>query len=809
MRVQMPKTYKKNTLVFEEGEEIYSLYYLLEGKLGLVHRIETDNKEYELVSSQIENNTFFAVENYFETKFADYTVKALEESTINETPIKSKEDIEKLIKEKPAFGMQILRSLLKTIAQTANCIIQFKKLYSSIAKLEAIGLGSVGYLAVSQNLKSFEGKIADDAKEIYESFKNSKIDLFPLTQGVFSAPFDQIIGEDISCAEDLDKKEVNFFTKLYTLNTDLQSQLYTKEPFFVFYFLEKASLHFTNLLKSIEMSFKKIMEKHQNLLRPQGILHTLLSMRSQFSGNGELIKYIKLVVSTILTNTLKLSLPLKDNIPDYYNDLAIEIEKLKDFSLKEVESANGKDSAGVEKAKIDESYTMPEELKGGLEKILKYANLDPDVYKQFKQKYAVFKTIKEKLSGDDDVRNKRKAITNLFWEIYEKCFINYYHSASCPRPVELMLRYGFFDEELISNKTASLINDLKPEPVTEDLPIYDAFQWLEAIMSQKIAPSINAMGETYEKHLREEAKRRSIKTLVTPEELDKVDNRLQFEIRNMIRECSRICSGELFNYSPILMDEAFAGQFEKYVPSKKKFKEEFFKIKSTDFSAFYREVMYRHPELNTEEIIQKEVMPNILMLPSWGKRTMVWQVKERQKDSRGRVVFPFIIIENMRKMIIESYGIYRWEILKEVLGPSWNDISQLTLTAEFMDYIQFFKKNKDLTIETKEKIALDFKKARTDRDKFTNDYIKWIEMESEGRPQLNKVVRSILFRHVPFPKAIRDKLKDLPAYVELYQKYINLQRKEIISLRNKYQKYTKTGKPLPPELEQNINLHVM
>lgn len=806
----MPKSFRKGEFIFEEGEEIYSLFYLLEGKIALLNRLEINNKTYELTSSQIGSNTFFALENFFETKYTNYTAKVLEDSTINETPIKDREEIEKLVNEKPAFGMQILRSLLKTIAQTSNCIIQLRKLYNNIAKLEAIGKGALGYILSTQNLKGLEGELIDDANAIFEAFKNNKIELFPLTQSAFSAPFDLIIGEDLNPDDELDKKEINFFTKLYMLPTDLQSQLYSKEPFFTHYFTEKASLHFSNLLKSIEISFKNIVEKHQNLIRPQGILNTLLSFRVNLTQNPEIIKYIKMVCSTILTNTQKLSLSLKEIIPDYYNDLSLEIDKLKELTLKEISKPQEKETAVIEEAEsvataTDESYSMPEELKGSLDTILKYANLEPDIYQGFMHKYKIFKGLKEKLSGDDDARNKRKGITNLYWDIYEKCFINFYHSGSCPKPVELMFRYGFFDEELVSNKTASLVYALKPEPVEEDLPIYDTMQWLEGIMRQQFQPSINAMGENYEKHLREEARRKSIRTVVTPEELDKTETRIQFEIRNLIRECSRICSGELFNYSPILMDEALGGQFDKYLPGKKKFKEEFFKIKSIDFSAFYREVMYRNQDFGTEEIIQKEVLPNLILLPSWGKRAMGWQVKERQKDSRGRIVYPFIILENMRKMIIESFGIYRWEILKEILGPSWNDISELTLTAEYMDYIQFYKKNKDLSIETKEKIAIDFKKARNDRERMVNDYLKWIEMESEGRPQLNKVVRNIFYRHIPFPKAIRDKIKDMPAYNELQQKFTNLKRKEIITMRNKYQKYLKTGKPLPPELEQNIN----
>lgn len=317
------------------------------------------------------------------------------------------------------------------------------------------------------------------------------------------------------------------------------------------------------------------------------------------------------------------------------------------------------------------------------------------------------------------------------------------------------------------------------------------------------------MGESYDKYLREEAKRLSKKTIVDPEEIDTRERRVTFEITNLIKECAKVCSGEIFNYSPILMEEAFAGQSHRYFVAKNRIREEFFKIRSIDFGAFYREVRYRNADEGIEEFVQKEVLPNILLLPAWGKRPMVWQVKERAKESRGRVVMPHFIMENLNSIFIEVFGIYRWEIVKEILGPLWNDISKMSLTAEYTDYIQSYKKNKDLSLETKEKIYQEFKKFRSDRERFVNDYCKWMEFESQGRPMANKVIRGMLYRQIPFAKVIREKIKDLPAYAEIHNKFTNIRRKEIRNLQNKYQKYTKNGKTLPEELQQDINFRLM
>ncbi len=693
--------------------------------------------------------------------------------------------------------MQILRSLLKTIADTANGLVQLSNLYQNINKLDAIGLGVIGYLMGEYKAQLLNENLKEQVDESYDFFKTNNVSLYPLTKNIFSAPFSELISEELSLINSLDKKEVNFFTRLYKLPTKIQNHVYTQEPYFVNYFTEKASLHFLTLIESVVIFLEKVIEKYNSVLGPQGTIQNLLHIKGQLGNNVDLQKYVKLTVATILSNITKLSSYINEHCPAYHETLKSMIGK-----LNEVNAQKGKK---VE-VKVEESYKVPDELSGAMEQIVKFAELEVEEYNEFKKHYNQFKLIEEKLSGDDSVKRVRKTVTEFYWKIYEKSFVKYYQSMKMIRPVDMMLRYGFFDEELVNPRTIVAMYNTKPEPIDELLPIYDAIQWLEKIAKEEISPSINGMGETYEKHLREEAKRRSRRTIVTPEEIDSTEYRINFEIKNMFSDCGKVCSGEIFNYSPILIEQAFNGEGFKYFIEKKKMKEEFFKLRSLDFGAFYREVRYRNPEAGIEEFVQQEILPNVVMLPTWGKRPMTWMVKERLKNSRGRIIFPHFIIESLPNILVQVFGVYRWEIIKEILGPLWNDITKMSLTAEYTDYIQYYKKNKDLTLETKEKIRENFKKFRSDRDRFVNDYSKWIKFETQGRPMVNKVVRNIFYRHVAFPKETRDKLKELPAYSEIYVKYGNLKRKEIKRLKNKYHKYTKKGQPLPPELEENINM---
>lgn len=794
----MPNVYKENESIFQAGDLLSGVYYVLDGKVGLSQKFEIDSKEYDIIFSQIENNTFFGVENFFENMEANYSVKALEETTVNDNPILDQEALRKTMDEQPVYGMQILRSLLKTIAHTADFIIRLDKICVNIAKLEVVGYGVLGYLNSQYQVALEQNMVKEHSTDAFEFFQDSKIALYPLSKEIFAAPFHEFLDEEDNLVANLEKKEVHFFTRLYMLSSKIQNDLYSKEPFFLYYFAEKASLHFIKLLSDIEKSLKRILNKYQSIFSDGGLIEALLNAKPSLLNNQDLVRYVKTVVNTLLSNLAKVGQALDARAPEYYKDLNNQIKRLKELNSVEA----------TEQVDVEESYSVPDELVGATEQILAFAELEAEDQQNFLDLYNQFKMQKDRLSGDDSVKRIRGKVNDYFWKIYTKCYIRFYNSGKMPRVVELMFRYGFFDEELIKPKTIHMIYNYKPEKTDSDLPIYDSFEWLEKIREKEFDPSMSGMGERYDQYLKEEAKRQSRKTIVTPEELDSVEKRIEYEINNMMKDCSKVCSGEIFNYSPILLEEAFTGDSFSVFTKKKMLKETFMKIRALDYSAYYREVRYRDSERGIEEFIKKEILPNIIMLPTWGKKSMVWQVKEKPKDSRGRITVPHFIMEKLDSLVIGFFGAYRWEIVKELLGPLWNDITQMSITAEYTDYVQYFKKNKDLSLEMRDKIHMEFKKFRSDKDRFVNDYNKWIEFESHGRPMANKVVRAMFYRHIPFPKEIRDNIKEMPAYMDVHRRFVNLRRKDIKKLKNKYQKYTKNDQILPRELEEYIEFHL-
>jgi len=67
------------------------------------------------------------------------------------------------------------------------------------------------------------------------------------------------------------------------------------------------------------------------------------------------------------------------------------------------------------------------------------------------------------------------------------------------------------------------------------------------------------------------------------------------------------------------------------------------------------------------------------------------------------------------------------------------------------------------------------KKLKGDvKEYFIQDYILWITKESDAVQRMEKEVRSIFWRYVPFSKAIKEKLKTRSyVYQDLYQRDVN------------------------------------
>ena len=163
----------------------------------------------------------------------------------------------------------------------------------------------------------------------------------------------------------------------------------------------------------------------------------------------------------------------------------------------------------------------------------------------------------------------------------------------------------------------------------------------------------------------------------------------------------------------------------------------------------------------------------------------------------------FFSQEDIQVLLVRMTGEYRWEICRRTQGARWNDLSDPSLTSEYCDYIQFYKKNNELSPEAKEKIKTALTKARNSfKEMFVRDYIIWVLYEGKGSPRMNKLARKILFTYCPFPKEIRDKLISNPLYGEVIEKWKLKKAQEIHRFSNAVKKIENSGKNVPEELRR-------
>ena len=190
---------------------------------------------------------------------------------------------------------------------------------------------------------------------------------------------------------------------------------------------------------------------------------------------------------------------------------------------------------------------------------------------------------------------------------------------------------------------------------------------------------------------------------------------------------------------------------------------------------------------------------------------MMWQeTAGSRRDTPARFIMPILTVVEPREMMTELCGRYRWEMCRKIQGMRWNDVTERSLTSEYCDYMQFYRKNHDLSAETKEKIKNALVKAKNNyREVFVKDYQCWIKYEAKGSCRLNKVAREIVFTYCPFSKAYRADLKTNPMFADAIGKLETNNARNYKRLQGLYEKYKREGGTITPELRENLNFYQM
>lgn len=447
-----------------------------------------------------------------------------------------------------------------------------------------------------------------------------------------------------------------------------------------------------------------------------------------------------------------------------------------------------------------EMQNIWESLKNSCDQILKYAKCDVKLAEDFKSGVMEYKKLSDKNGGEEHAVRTRRTLAELFYRVYKDAFKASIEAEEIPPVITMFLNFGYVDEELAGQENAEYLYTLaKAMPTDPERNVYSFYQWLMAIYEGKKEPSRNEMDMEYRDYLNEEKRMSRITAEQEKELLQDNLSKVIFEIENMLSVINRLTFGQLSIFCPLFSKHNVFKPLTSAVVTADKVAEEITNIRSKDFRAFYRETRFSLQERGINEMIEIEILPDIILMPNVGSRSIMWQeIEGKKRTTPARMMLSVFHTEELTQSIIQLTGEFRWEMCKRAQGARWNDVSDPSLTSEYCDYAQFYKKNKELSADVKEKIKNQLVRARNNyKALFVSDYISWLRYESMGAPRLNKVVRNILFTYCPFSKEVRAKIGSNPLYKQSIDRYnvVNSRKLHRITLLCRKLENSKDGVP--------------
>lgn len=428
---------------------------------------------------------------------------------------------------------------------------------------------------------------------------------------------------------------------------------------------------------------------------------------------------------------------------------------------------------------------LMELLKNSLAQILRFAQTGQTEQREIAAAVQTFVNSKDRLSTQDDMRKLKKQLTTYYFKLYQACIFKWLDGEKLPLAVKMFLNFGYMDERLLNEEQIKFLYEKMNEKFDDLTPrVYTIPEWLKEIYEGRKEPSRNSFEQDYRDFLREEKRTGKITEKQEKEFLEDNNKKVIFEIENMFVSNNKILNGKLSTYVPILYEDEIYGHLDRMFLSKGQLCDAILELEKKDFTIFQREVLYTNPDLKIEkEYVIKKVYPDIILFPVYGMASSMWQeITGKKRDTPGRFLFPVIAETEVDRLVTKAFGRFHWEYCRCEQGASWNNIQYKSLTSEYMDYIQYYRKNHDLTEEKREKIKAQILKARNNsREIFLIDYEMWIYYESKAAMKLNKVARMILASYCPFDKATREVLKSNAAFADalmIHQKKFGEKKRE-------------------------------
>ena len=143
--------------------------------------------------------------------------------------------------------------------------------------------------------------------------------------------------------------------------------------------------------------------------------------------------------------------------------------------------------------------------------------------------------------------------------------------------------------------------------------------------------------------------------------------------------------------------------------------------------------------LRIHKNVPNRIVPYVLLVPTYGDRGFCWEPFDRYNrvTSRGRIVVP-MYPRDLTIAVLTAVADLRWQVAKEKASYYWMEEG---LTGQYYQHYEQMKLKGDL------------------KEYFIEDYILWMTKESTGVQRLEKDVRGIFWRNMPFPKELKEDLR--------------------------------------------------
>ncbi|MBE6097047.1 MAG: hypothetical protein E7198_04510 [Schwartzia succinivorans] len=449
-------------------------------------------------------------------------------------------------------------------------------------------------------------------------------------------------------------------------------------------------------------------------------------------------------------------------------------------------------------------------IENALEVILAFSGVSQEIADTFRKDLKQFSETEDRRAKSDEMRHLRMSIAEGYYNIYEAAFFKSLETSHIPAEVRMFFLFGFVDENLAGKANTEMLYNMavsweEPEG-TRILPMYE---WLVRIYKGEAVPSKNEFDNDWTEYLREEVRTANM----TQQRADELANdrhaMVSFEIHNMFVTANKITNGQMASFVPVFNAQDVIRPLDKCLASIQRVQAALDKVTEIDFGCFYRPALIQYPELKIQHFVYNtEIKPYIILMPNFGARGVMWQENEGpRRTTPAHMVISIFHSEELEETIVRMCAQFRWEMCRRIQGVRYMDISEPSLTSEYMNYLQFYKKNGYLSADMKERIKIALQKARNDyKVVFVADYEKYILNEAFGLPRLNKVTREILFRYCTFSQKYRKALAINPQYQQLIERWGITQSAKVhgVDLMAKKVKRMKPGEPLPKEIEEEL-----